>query len=80
MERAVVLSRGMTIDEQDLPLEGATTEAGATTDSLSDVEKAHITSVLAATGGNLSETANRLGIHRNTLRLKMKKYGIGTRC
>jgi DNA-binding NtrC family response regulator len=78
MERAVVLSRGMTIDEQDIPLEGAATEAGATTDSLSDVEKAHITSVLAATGGNLSETANRLGIHRNTLRLKMKKYGIGT--
>lgn len=76
MERAVVLSRGMNIDEQDIPLEGVVSGPRTTSESLADMEKEHITSVLSATGGNLSETANRLGIHRNTLRLKMKRYGI----
>jgi transcriptional regulator with PAS, ATPase and Fis domain len=76
MERAVVLSRGMNIDELDIPLEGAVSGPRTTSESLADMEKEHITSVLSATGGNLSEAANRLGIHRNTLRLKMKRYGI----
>jgi two-component system response regulator AtoC len=76
MERAVVLSRGTQISDSDIPLEGEAAAARMTSESLADMEKAHITSVLAATGGNLSETASRLGIHRNTLRLKMKRYGI----
>jgi two-component system response regulator AtoC len=76
MERAVVLSRGVSIGETDLPLEGETARAGSASESLADVEKEHITSILTQTDGNLSEAADRLGIHRNTLRLKIKRYGI----
>ncbi len=76
MERAVVLSRGASISEQDIPLEADSMGGVAESESLADVEKAHIASILSLTKGNLSETAERLGIHRNTLRLKIKRYGI----
>lgn len=76
MERAVVLSRSDNISENDIPLEGDTTSASSASESLADVEKEHIASILTQTGGNLSEAADRLGIHRNTLRLKIKRYGI----
>jgi DNA-binding NtrC family response regulator len=76
MERAVVLSRGVGINEIDIPLEGDTVKTGSSSESLVDVEKEHIAAMLKRTGGNLSEAANRLGIHRNTLRLKIKRYRI----
>lgn len=76
MERAVVLSRSANISENDIPLEGDTTSASSASGSLADVEKEHIASILTQTRGNLSEAADRLGIHRNTLRLKIKRYGI----
>ncbi|MGB7055574.1 MAG: sigma-54 dependent transcriptional regulator [bacterium] len=76
MERAVVLSRSANISENDIPLEGDTTSASSASGSLADVEKEHIASILTQTSGNLSEAADRLGIHRNTLRLKIKRYGI----
>ncbi len=76
MERAIVLSRGDIVDESDIPLEGSTTLSGSGTGSLADIEKGHIESVLVQSNWNLSEAAERLGIHRNTLRLKIKNYGI----
>jgi two-component system response regulator AtoC len=76
MERAIVLSRGGTIDADDVPLESGAVRKMRVPDSLADVEKDHIESVLAQTRWNLSEAAQRLGIHRNTLRLKIKHFGI----
>jgi two-component system response regulator HydG len=43
---------------------------------LSEVEKAHILSILDYTGGNRSEAARLLGIDRKTLRQKLKRWGI----
>ena len=43
---------------------------------LSDIEKSHIVKVYALTGRNKSRTARRLGIGLNTLRRKLRSYGI----
>jgi two-component system response regulator RegA len=42
--------------------------------TLARAEWEHIQRVLADTGGNVSESARRLGITRRTLQLKLKKY------
>jgi DNA-binding NtrC family response regulator len=76
MERAVVLSRGAHIDEKDIPLEGVTTRRRVIHESLADTEKNHIAEMLDQTNWNLSEAAVRLGIHRNTLRMKIRSYDI----
>ncbi len=44
--------------------------------SLDEAERQHIASVLQATGGNQKKAAFILGIERNTLARKIKKYGI----
>jgi len=40
------------------------------------LESRAIKEALRRTGGNLKEAAELLGIHRNTIRLKIKTYGI----
>ena len=42
--------------------------------TLARAEWEHIQRILADTGGNVSESARRLGITRRTLQLKLKKY------
>lgn len=78
IERGVVLSRTDVIDKRDLPYFGlaATGHIGPASQSLKDLEKEHIERVLDETDWNLNKTADILGIHRNTLRLKMREYGI----
>ncbi len=75
LERATVLCRGDIIEPHDMPLE-THPEHMLAGDSLQDMEKEHITAVLKKTNWNLSKAAENLGIHRNTLRLKIKEYGI----
>ncbi|MBE0433915.1 sigma-54-dependent Fis family transcriptional regulator [candidate division WOR-3 bacterium] len=75
-ERAVVLCRGDLIDSADLPLEDLPAPVHAADRSLAGIEKEHIVRVLVETGWNLSTAAERLGIHRNTLRTKIRQYGI----
>lgn len=79
IERAVVLCRGSVIEAKDLPLSVEPDESARGVESMQQIEKLHIRKVLEKTDWNLSETAKRLGIHRNTLRLKMKEYGIAKR-
>ncbi|MEO0124386.1 MAG: sigma-54 dependent transcriptional regulator [candidate division WOR-3 bacterium] len=76
IERALVLSRGELIGPEDVPLQSQ--ESAKTTDSdlLAEVEKNHITKILEKTNWNLSEAARKLGIHRNTLRLKIKEFNL----
>ena len=81
IERGVVLSRTEVIDKRDLPYFGLMSdrsleEISVSSLSLKDVEKNHILKVLRKSNWNLNKSAEILGIHRNTLRLKMKEYGI----
>lgn len=76
IERAVVLCRGPVIEAKDLPLSAEPDESAGGAESMQQMEKIHIKKVLEKTDWNLSETARRLDIHRNTLRLKMREYGI----
>ncbi|MCB2168716.1 MAG: sigma-54 dependent transcriptional regulator [Deltaproteobacteria bacterium] len=89
IERAVILLSGEHITEKQLPLRivrqhpdhatAADTGMPATdgTRTLEDIEKEAIEATLAATDGNKSETARRLGISRKTLHNKLKAYGVG---
>lgn len=54
------------------PLEATDREFDAP--SLARAEWEHINRVLADCGGNISETARRLGIHRRSLQRKLQKY------
>ncbi len=76
IERAVVLCRGGLIESRDVPLKTEFDKKMYDVESLHEVEKEHIKLILMRFGWNLSEAAKKLGIHRNTLRLKMKEYGI----
>jgi len=48
--------------------------ADLTTPSLARAEWEHINRVLADCGGNVSEAARRLGLHRRSLQRKLQKY------
>jgi two-component system response regulator RegA len=58
-------------DQKD-PL--AASPAGFATPSLERAEWEHIQRVLSDCGGNISEAARRLGMHRRSLQLKLHKY------
>ena len=84
IRRAVALSEGYTIRIYDLPPH-ISQEAPPTVEIevakssallLDEVEKEHIFKVLEMTDGNRSEAAQILGIHRDTLLRKLKKYGV----
>jgi DNA-binding NtrC family response regulator len=76
VERSVVLCRGDVIQARDLPLLAETGNAGSGHESLRELEKQHIKAVLESVNWNMTEASRRLGIHRNTLRMKLKEYGI----
>lgn len=85
VERAVVLSTSDYVEERNLPPalrephaeEAAPAAPPVPADApLEEVEKAAVLRTLAASGGNKSEAARRLGITRRTLHKKLKKYGL----
>jgi DNA-binding NtrC family response regulator len=83
IERACVLTRGSVIDVDDLPRlvrderQAAGKDAAAPPSaSLRDLEARHIRQVLDQTGWNFKQAAEILGVHRNTLRLKIKEYAL----
>ena len=80
IERAVVLSRGETINQEDLPdsifrSQPAPHSAPETSASLEEVERDHIRRVLGS-AVTLEEAADTLGISVATLWRKRKRYGI----
>ncbi|HET9234217.1 MAG TPA: helix-turn-helix domain-containing protein, partial [Candidatus Eisenbacteria bacterium] len=86
VERAVLLCAGEHIDAPALPLEvlapmspkaGQLTYAGMETWSLGDWEKHAIAFALRICGGNKTKAAELLKISRQTLRTKIKEYGLG---
>ena len=81
IERAVVLATGNTIFPGHLPSHLHEKKKSMLTLSFTDLslkqtEKELIEKILQATGWNQSKAAKKLGIHRNTLRSKIKKFGI----
>ncbi len=86
VDRAVLLARGGVIRSADIQL-GAEAPRTSPTDaasgvgyppsmSMREVEALHIQNVLAHTGGHMGDAAEILGIHRNTMTLKVREFGI----
>jgi DNA-binding NtrC family response regulator len=85
LERAYLLAEGELLGGADLqfdvpPTDGARSgrpeETSLVGRTLPDLEKDLIEQTLGACGHNVSETARRLGISRDILRYRLKKYGI----
>ena len=80
VERAMIASSGDTL-QLDAPLALGTKSGrpSESSDNLDAVQRAHIESVLERCGWRINgsgNTAERLGIHPNTLRFRMKKLGV----
>jgi len=81
IERAIVLSLGEVIDVEDIDPFISSRSASAESEigdnlNLENLEKRNIIEALKRTGGSLKDAADLLGIHRNTIRLKISKYNI----
>jgi DNA-binding NtrC family response regulator len=77
IERAVVLSRSKVLSKDSLiGFALPKSEISEDTLKLSEIEKRTIIKALNQTQGKLAEAADILGIHRNTIRAKIKQYGI----
>jgi transcriptional regulator with GAF, ATPase, and Fis domain len=79
IERATILAKGLMLQIDDVLLHGNSDPLMPTSDSLEEVERAHILRVLKDVGwvveGKQGAGA-RLGLHSNTLRSRMQKLGI----
>jgi two-component system response regulator HydG len=79
VERAVLVADGDVLRAEHLPREvlSATEPPEPEADGrflpLRELERRHIRRALDLTGGNLGDTARMLGIHRNTLRQKLRQ-------
>lgn len=77
IERAVVLTRSTVIDKENLiGFSMPQQEIVADTLNIAELEKRAIEKALKQTDGKLMEAAALLGIHRNTIRAKIKQYKI----
>ena len=78
IEKAVILSDGPVITPSTLLLRPASVppaaEAGFTT--LDEMERSMIAQAMSRCGGNMTEVARQLGITRQTLYNKIKRYGL----
>jgi Nif-specific regulatory protein len=78
IDRAVILGDGEVIQPEDLPpnIRGQGDRIPAPRESLEHMEKEHISRTLRRTGWRKSEAAQILGVSRQTLDNKIKKYKI----
>ncbi len=78
IERAVVLARGEAITLKELPGLKPVEDVSHAEEGvrLADMEKRHIKKILDTNGWNIGQSAEILGIHRNTLRMKINEYGL----
>lgn len=77
MERAVILAEGRLINGESFRFNAAASSQAASFDgTLEEVESQLIRHAMNKHGGNISAVATQLGISRQTLYNKMKKYGL----
>jgi len=87
IERAAILARGKVIGEAELdflrpnPLPPVEHDAGGKSnrmlpEAVAELEAAMIRRILAESGGNRAEAARRLGINRQLLYEKIRRYGL----
>lgn len=78
MERALILCEGAQIVATDLhlPAPPQPTVADAQAQTLEDMERQMVVRAMNECGGNMSAVAQRLGISRQTLYNKIRKYGL----
>lgn len=78
LERATLLSGHAELDAVDLDFRflSRTSAAMTTSDTLEDVERVHIQSVLKRCNGEVAAAAKVLGIARTTLYAKIKGYDL----
>ena len=77
VEKAVILSDGKKIDTSlVLPDKGSNVSRNNNTFNLEENEKQIIAGALKKFRGNISLTAEKLGINRSTLYSKIRKYGL----
>jgi transcriptional regulator of acetoin/glycerol metabolism len=72
----MVVGAGPALETADLPLKRSPREQLSDGDSLAEVEKNHIASVLDRTEWNITQAAQALGIDRVTVYNKIRKYGL----
>jgi DNA-binding NtrC family response regulator len=75
IEKAVILSDGARLKASDFFIENEMSPVSQN-ETLEDLEKAAIINTLKKNGFNQNKTAEQLGITRQTLYNKIKKYGI----
>jgi len=75
MEKAVILLDGETLQPEDFHFR-PTAERDDSRTTLEEMEKTMVEKALAESGGNMSAAATRLGVTRQTLYNKAKKYGL----
>jgi DNA-binding NtrC family response regulator len=79
LERSALMSLSPVIEAEDLIFTESMATPGVPSipdAKLADLEREAIRSALERAGGNQKEAARLLGIHRNSLRLRMKRYGL----
>jgi DNA-binding NtrC family response regulator len=77
IERAVVLARDEIIGSGELPGLKRSSEGNFEVgETLADMERSHIKKILERLDWNIGKSAEVLGIHRNTLRMKIKEYNL----
>jgi transcriptional regulator with GAF, ATPase, and Fis domain len=79
VERAMIRSSGGTLQLDDESTDYASALRAASSITLGDVQRAHIEAVLRECNWRINGTQNaaeRLGVHPNTLRFRMRKLGI----
>lgn len=77
IEKAVIMTDGRTVGADDI--EGGSQRPSVQTtqaQTLDQMERSMIEQAIADCSGNLSEVASRLGISRQTLYNKIKRYGL----
>ena len=79
MEKAVILCDGPVITPSTLLLRPAAAPAPAADSdvtTLDEMERSMIARAMERCGGNMTEVARQLGITRQTLYNKIKRYGL----
>lgn len=76
IEKAVIMCNGHTLSPTDFFFRPATEEMEYKVETLEDMEKNMIRKAIAQNDGNLSVIATQLGITRQTLYNKLKKFGL----